>query len=377
MKRIVLLSLGALACASSALAGLSMSLSSSVQNSARGVQVVFSGTLTNASATEKLYLNDIAANFSSVAAGNLALKPNAFFWNVPGVLLPNESYTDSELFRVFVNGTAPAEDYAGTITILGGADIFASDALASTGFTILSPDVSITASDATASEFGPDSGTLTISRTGSTPIDLPVVFNIWGTAINGVSYNAIASVATIPAGSDSATVTITPIADDVAEGDRTAALTLTASTSYNLALAISSSVTIHDKPADAWRVEEFGANANDPAAADAADWDGDGIANLLEFALDLDPKVSTTDSLPQTQIEAAHLTLAYVANADAIDVNYIVEASTDLVSWSSTDVEPVTVPDPNPPGLQTFRYKFSINEVPKAYLRLRVMRIDL
>ncbi|MGZ5504211.1 MAG: hypothetical protein ACXWGY_06080 [Chthoniobacterales bacterium] len=358
-------------------ADLTMSLSASVQNSARGVELVFSGTLTNTSATDKLFLNDIAPTLGGASASNLSFKPNSFFSNVPGVLLPNESYSDSELFRVALSGAAPSGDYGGAVTIRGGADIFANDNLASSFFIILSPDVNIVANDANASEVGPDPGVFTISRTGGTSIDLPVFFTISGTAMNGSAYNAITPVATILAGSDSTTVTITPIPNNVAEGDRSANLSLTSTYTYNLGLSVTDTVTIHDKPADAWRFAEFGTNANDPAAADGNDWDGDGIRNLLEFALDLDPKTSDTIALPAAVISDDYLTISFVPNSDATDVSFIVEASTDLTNWNTSDVEVVPVQNPNPPGLQTFRYKFAVSLTSKAFLRLRVVRTDL
>ncbi len=360
-----------------AYADLTMSLSPSVQNSARGVELVFSGTLTNTSATDKLFLNDIVPALSGASASDLSFKPNSFFSNVPGILLPNESYSNSELFRVLLIGAAPAGDYGGTVTLRGGADIVANGDLVSAFFLILSPDVNITASDASASELGPDSGIFTITRTGSTPIDLPVFFTISGTAVNGSSYNAITPAVTIPAGSNTATVTITPIPNNIAEGDRSVNLSLTSSSTYNLDLAVSDIVTIHDKPVDAWRFQEFGANANDPAAADASDWDGDGIRNLLEFALNLNPKASDTTALPAATLSGNYLTISFVPNASATDINFIVEAATDLTNWSTTNVEMVSIQNPNPPGLQTFRYKFPVGVASNAFLRLRVVRTDL
>ncbi|MGZ5554073.1 MAG: hypothetical protein ACXWHF_10585, partial [Chthoniobacterales bacterium] len=168
-----------------------------------------------------------------------------------------------------------------------------------------------------------------------------------------------------------------PIPNNVAEGDRSANLSLTSTYTYNLGLSVTDTVTIHDKPADAWRFAEFGANANDPAAADGNDWDGDGSRNLLEFALDLDPKMSDTIALPAAVISDDYLTISFVPNSDATDVSFIVEASTDLTNWNTNDVEVVPVQNPNPPGLQTFRYKFAVSLTSKAFLRLRVVRTDL
>ncbi len=355
-------------------ADLAMSLTASIQNSARGTELVFSGTLTNTSATQKLYLNDIAPTLSGSSATNLTFQPNSFYSNVPGILLPNESYADSELFRVLLISGAPTGDYSGSITFRGGMDIQANTDLASASFTVLSPDVTIAATDPSASEFGPDPGVFTISRTGGTGIELPVFFAISGDAVNGVSYNAIVPMATIPAGSSSTTVTITPIPDNVAEGDRSAILSLTSASTYNLGLAVIDTVTIHDKPFDAWRLEKFGANANDPAAADAGDWDGDGIQNLLEYALGLDPKVADISALPIAIKDEGYLTISFVPNTSATDVDLVVEGSDDLTNWSVNKAELVPGQNPNPPNLQTYRYKTPVGQVSLGFLRLRVQR---
>ena len=86
--------------------------------------------------------------------------------------------------------------------------------------------VSITATDDAASEDG-GTGTFTITRTGSTVDALPVYFGIGGTAQLGVDYTASASsLVTIPAGSSSVTVTITPLQDAVADVDETVILSI-------------------------------------------------------------------------------------------------------------------------------------------------------
>src|SRR5688500_3032464 len=108
----------------SARAGLEMSLAPSVQNAAGGTELVFTGSLTNSSATDKLYLNDIAATLAGESALSLTLNSSAFYSNVPGILLPGEIY-EGVLFRIALSDAALAGDYSGTIVFKGGAGIFA------------------------------------------------------------------------------------------------------------------------------------------------------------------------------------------------------------------------------------------------------------
>src|SRR4051794_11024950 len=86
-------------------ASVTIALAPAAQNSARGREIVFSGTLTNTSATEKVFLNDLQATIPAGAASVLVLEPITFFANVPGILLPGEAYT-GVLFRLKLSGAA-------------------------------------------------------------------------------------------------------------------------------------------------------------------------------------------------------------------------------------------------------------------------------
>jgi hypothetical protein len=355
-------------------AAVTLALAPAAQNAARGTLLVFSGTLTNTSGTEKVFLNDLQVTLAGPSAAVLALEPNTFFANVPGILLPGESYT-GVLFRVSLSAAAAPGDYAGTIVLKGGADIIANADLASAPFAIFSPAVSIVATDANASEFGPDSAAFTISRTGGTDLSLPVSFSIAGSAINGTTYTALSTTAVIPAGMGSVPIPVVPLPDNVAQGDRIATLSLTASTAFNPGAAVSASVTIHDKPIDQWRVEKFGPAANEPEAQDLADWEKDGIKNLIEYALDLDPKEVVPDLMFNIGTSGDYRTFSYVPNLTAIDLIYSVEACTDLVSWSTAHIEPVTIANPIPPHRVTVRYDIPAGSLDHIFFRLNVTRL--
>lgn len=94
--------------------------------------------------------------------------------------------------------------------------------------------VRVTASDASASESGPDSGTFTITRMGATDGDLLVKFSVGGTATPDSDYAAIGGEVTIPDGESSVTITVAPIDDLIGEVAETVVLTLSPSPSYLL-----------------------------------------------------------------------------------------------------------------------------------------------
>jgi Ca2+-binding RTX toxin-like protein len=73
-----------------------------------------------------------------------------------------------------------------------------------------------------------------------------VQYTIVGTATNNSDYNQIPTSITIAVGDDSATIDITPIDDNLVEGNETVLLTLVDGTSYDLGTTTSATVTIAD-----------------------------------------------------------------------------------------------------------------------------------
>jgi hypothetical protein len=124
------------------------------------------------------------------------------------------------------------------LTLTGDAGYRVNPASASATVSIADnePAVSVSASDASASELpgsgGPDVGVFTVSRPAASPQELTVVFTISGTAESGVDFTPITTTVVIPANAASATVTVTPIQDALGEGTETAVLTLASGTGY-------------------------------------------------------------------------------------------------------------------------------------------------
>src|SRR5262249_24416833 len=88
------------------------------------------------------------------------------------------------------------------------------------------PTVTVAANDDNASETGPDTGTITISRWGATTAGLTIHYSLAGTASNGTDYASLSGSLTIPAGAASAGITVTPINDTAVEGNETVILTV-------------------------------------------------------------------------------------------------------------------------------------------------------
>jgi Calx-beta domain len=73
---------------------------------------------------------------------------------------------------------------------------------------------------------------------------LTVNYTLAGTAINGTDYVALAESRTIPAGSSTATIIVTPINDTRMEGNETVVVTLSSRPAYTIGSPSSATVTI-------------------------------------------------------------------------------------------------------------------------------------
>ena len=111
------------------------------------------------------------------------------------------------------------------------------------------PEVNITATDASATEINNDTGTFHITRTGSTVSALTVSYTIAtgaGQAASADYTPTLNGAATIPSGQSFVDITITPVNDNLLEGLETVTLTLGDSGSYDVGANKTATVTIAD-----------------------------------------------------------------------------------------------------------------------------------
>lgn len=91
---------------------------------------------------------------------------------------------------------------------------------------------------------------------------------------------------------------------------------------------------------DAWASSAFPEETPEADRAPDADPIGDGIPNLLAYALALDPLANKSGGMPTAIPGEGHLTFRFRRNLNAADISVVVESSEDLSGW----VEVVALP---------------------------------
>jgi hypothetical protein len=93
------------------------------------------------------------------------------------------------------------------------------------------------------------------------------------------------------------------------------------------------------------------------AAGISADPDGDGVCNLMEYAFDLSPEVADRAALPQFRLlsqtnngaSGTFLTVQFPRQLGTTNLTYILQGSSDLLSWTNLCIA-VGANPPSGPG---------------------------
>lgn len=112
--------------------------------------------------------------------------------------------------------------------------------------------------------------------------------------------------------------------------------------------------------------------ANTALTGPNADYDKDGIANLVEYALGLNPKAASTSALPQVTRTSTEWTFTYTRPAARTDVTYVVQCSSNLTTWTDVTTTHTLVSTSN--GVETWRATVPTSGNAACFFRLRVAR---
>lgn len=169
--------------------------------------------------------------------------------------------------------------------------------------------------------------------------------------------------------------TISPAAGTLAAGSKSATYTPTASSGAGTASAtvdgqvVSAGLAIVS-PFRNWQLTNFTAEADNTAiAGEAADPDNDGLSNLIEYALGLNPNAFTVTSVVVDTTTGA-LCLTAPKNSAATDITCLVEVSGDLVAWTTND----TTIDTNTSTLLCVLDNTPLTGATRRFIRLKITK---
>ena len=109
-------------------------------------------------------------------------------------------------------------------------------------------------------------------------------------------------------------------------------------------------------------------------AGDNDDPDNDGIANLLEYAMGLNPKLFDATGLPVGGVQDQYLSLTYRQDKQATDIICQAESCTNLITgvWTTNDLTEISRADSNLWWSVTTRHNVPVTDAPSRFIRLKV-----
>lgn len=125
---------------------------------------------------------------------------------------------------------------------------------------------------------------------------------------------------------------------------------------------------------ESWRREHFstGELADTGISGPNAVLGADGFSNLMRYALGLDPVEPVGDRAPQTTATETNWIFTYTRPAATTDLVYTVQASTDLVDWTTIVVTPTMTGSVG--GMQTWQATYPRASASRLFYRLKVAR---
>ena len=132
-----------------------------------------------------------------------------------------------------------------------------------------------------------------------------------------------------------------------------------------------------ETPFQKWQREQFGPDAATTTGAAGADPDSDGVVNLAEYALAMDPHEADRELLPRivsdTVDGSTYAVVKYRRAAEATDVDYLIDrkGSLDDGPWTVEHIDSPTEPGPSDQWVQ-WKDPEPVAGIPHRFYRIRV-----
>jgi hypothetical protein len=250
---------------------------------------------------------------------------------------------------------------------------------ATIGIKDLEPVLTLENLEPLAATRGLSAGAVLVRREVMLDRDLVVRFDIRGSATPGSDYAVIPKFLTLKSGQTSAVIPIQPLSGAVLTGGaETVELSLATSSDYRLGAGTTARVTVVEEAMTFanWRALHFPGSTGSLETFGATDPGSKGVTTLMRYALGLDAKNPDRGRLPKIVVRDGHLTVDLWRRAEASDIDWVAEISTDMVHWEPAGrrVErtyPVQMS--GDAGTLCLRAVSAITEVPHFFLNLRVV----
>jgi hypothetical protein len=231
------------------------------------------------------------------------------------------------------------------------------------------PAVTIATTVSTAHEIDGAQGAFRLTRTGDLGLPLQVPLTTTGTAIAGTHYLALPGTVTIPAGQSAISLQLSPVSDSLVQGDRSVGVKVGSDFAIVSDSSQSATITIKDKPFDAWRFSIFSTTelSNASISGELADPDGDELCNLMEYAFGLNPKLPN----PRAALfdtSGGYLVVSAAKNPAAADIAWSAQVSSDLKNWT-----PAQTTIDNSTNFEA-RDTDPIKDAAKRFIRITIVR---
>jgi regulation of enolase protein 1 (concanavalin A-like superfamily) len=219
---------------------------------------------------------------------------------------------------------------------------------------------------------------LFINRQGGNDQPLPLAYEISGPGAEFVSEATISPDLILSPSSETQAIIFRLKEGAFIPQDLDLAVRLLQTDSYSVGAFDRVIFQISARPVDSWTSQHFSETdlQNPSISGDHATPAGDGIPNLVKYALGQSPfQFTSREKLPAIHLDDGRAWLEFERPADRTDVRYIVEVSPDLREWSSGDAHVESLIQEVGDRERVIAYdRFPVGEEKQRFMRLRVER---
>jgi hypothetical protein len=328
-------------------------------------------TLTRAGTTD----SDLTVNLLITGSATDGVDYN---WVSPQVIFARGQRTVVLTITPYADASTELSETVQIIIQSGSGYVVGTAATAQLVIEDLAPQIAIEALEPLATKNPLQSASFLVTRSGILDRSVFIRLSISGTATPNFDYTAVPSFINLPANQTAYVINVLPTANAVLSGGaESVQVTIRPDSTYKVGHPSSAHIFIVDEQLTlgVWKQRNFPGVTSDTVAFAAADTGATGIKNLQRYAFQLDPvnPLSTPQYMPRFAITNEHLCVFFKRPVAISDVNYIVEVSDDMISWSSSPDAVEQFDDPSGDGQMCFRAKSLYDLVTKQFMRVRVV----